>query len=214
MATIDGCLRAIDLSAAQGTVDAAALAGAGVTLAWVEVGVGNDRPNPCAAAQVAACLAAGLRVRPYCFAYPLPADGEHPARDPIGQVALWEAEAGGLGLDPQEPWAIDGEWPRAQDWGRWGVSAEYVRGWLLAALGEVERRTGVVPWLYASPAFLDVIGAADEPALARYPLWVADWTAAVPDAPPPWNSWSAWQWSNVGRVDGVEGAVDLSWVRP
>ena len=37
------CIAAIDVSAAQGTIDGARIAAAGIALAWVEIGVGNDR---------------------------------------------------------------------------------------------------------------------------------------------------------------------------
>ena len=128
------CIAAIDVSAAQGTIDGARIAAAGIALAWVEIGVGNDRPNACRAQQVASLRAAGIRVRPYGFAYALPPDGIHLARDPVAQVALWLNEAEGLGLDPYEPWEDDAEWPAEVAWARWGDSAGLIRSWHLMTL--------------------------------------------------------------------------------
>ena len=207
------CIAAIDVSAAQGTIDGARIAAAGIALAWVEIGVGNDRPNACRAQQVASLRAAGIRVRPYGFAYALPPDGIHLARDPVAQVALWLNEAEGLGLDPYEPWEDDAEWPAEVAWARWGDSAGLIRSWHLAALAELERRTTVIPTLYASPAFAAAMRTTDDPSLARYPLTVAQWGVPAPDVPAPWGDWSAWQYSSDGHVDGIEGPVDLSWVR-
>ena len=212
MITRPGCLAMIDISAAQPTIDWGRVAAAGISVVAVEVGVGNDRPNSCRVAQVAGARAAGLRVLPYDFAYPLPADGVHPGRDPIAQVALWTAATANLGLDP-EPLIVDIEWPPTTSWQFWGVNAVSVRGWLLAALSEAERVTGVTPWVYGSPGFLEAIRTQDEPELGRFPLWLAEWGVNVPGVPAPWAAWAAWQYSSTGHVDGIEPVVDLSWIR-
>ncbi len=212
-----GCVPAIDVSAVQPAIDWPAVAASGIQVAFVEVGVGNDGANEARAAQVAGALSVGLRVLPYCFAYPLPVDGVHAGRDPVGQVALWLEALRGLGLDPCEPIFVDLEWPREQDWAKWGDSAPFVRGWALAALAELERVTAVVPGVYGSPSFLEAIGCDEEPAFARYPLWIAEWDVAAPIVPTPWDNsspgWAAWQYSSAGHVNGVPGVVDLSWVR-
>ena len=208
-----GCVPAIDVSAIQAAIDWPSVAATGVQVVFVEIGIGNDGANEARAAQVAGARAMGLRVIPYCFAYPLPSEVSHPGRDPVAQVALWLAAATDLELDPSESFFVDLEWPREQDWTTWGDSASFVRGWALAALAELERRTGVIPGVYGSPSFLDAIGCPGEPALARYPLWVADWDVPAPTVPGPWTSYLAWQYSSTGVVVGISEAVDLSWFR-
>jgi GH25 family lysozyme M1 (1,4-beta-N-acetylmuramidase) len=210
--TRPGCLAAIDVSAAQGRVDGYAVAAAGVAVAFVELGIGNDAPNPDRAAQVAALAAAGIDVRGYSFCYPLPAAATHPGRDPIAQAGAHVALAREIGLDAK-PLVADVEWPPPDAWGTWGVTAESIRAWVLAYLAEVERLTGITPWVYVAPGFAESIQAALSPELSRYPLWVAHWGVSSPDVPLPWSDWTAWQWSATGRVEGVTGPVDLSWVR-
>jgi lysozyme len=65
--------------------------------------------------------------------------------------------------------------------------------------------------LYATPAFLAVLEHPAE--LRRFDLWLAEWTEQEPDAPDPWSSWAAWQYSSTGTVQGIAGAVDLTWLR-
>lgn len=42
------------------------------------------------------------------------------------------------------------------------------------------------------------------------PLWVAAYTQAVPKAPAPWTNWDIWQFTDKGRVDGIDGNVDVN----
>lgn len=204
-----GCVLGVDVSAAQPSIDWARAYVAGVRVAIVEIGIGNDKPNPCRAAQVASARAAGLTVLGYDFAYPLPADGVHAARDPQSQARLHLAEAKGLGLAGL---FLDVEWPQTTDWGKWGVSADYVRAWTLAWLATMGA-SGVEAGIYGAPSFLRAIQADRDPALAAHPLWLADWGASTPDVPEPWDTWQAWQYSDAGRVDGIPEPVDLTWVR-
>lgn len=204
-----GCILGVDVSAAQPVIDWARVYAAGARVAFVEIGVGNDSPNACRAAQVAGARAAGLVTFGYDFAYPLPADGVHAARDPAGQAGLWIAEARGLGLAGI---FVDAEWPPETDWTKWGDSADFVRGWLLACLATLAA-SGVEAGLYGAPSFLRAIGCEKDAALAGHPLWLADWGVSFPDVPEPWDGWQAWQYTDAGHVDGIAEAVDLSWVR-
>lgn len=209
MTAPSGCARMVDVSAAQSSVDWDKVAASGVTLASVEVGIGNDQPNSLRVVQSHGARASGLVVRAYHFAYPLPPDGVHAGRDPVQQAQIHWSATEALQLAES---TLDLEWPT--DFTKWSDSASYVRGWALAYLAEYERLSGVVPWLYASPGYLEQIGAAEEPALARSPLWVAQWDVESPMTPAPWDSWAAWQMTATGHVDGIIGPVDLSLVRP
>ena len=49
-------------------------------------------------------------------------------------------------------------------------------------------------------------------ALSRYPLWVAQWEVAAPDlSGTPWETWTGWQYTDLGRVAGIDGYVDRDW---
>lgn len=42
-------------------------------------------------------------------------------------------------------------------------------------------------------------------------LWVANYGVTVPKLPSPWKKWCVWQYSNVGRLNGYSGNLDLDW---
>ena len=198
-----GCIPMIDVSAAQGVVDWARVAAAGVRAVYVEHGVGNDAANPCAAAQVAGARAAGLLVGRYDFSYPIAIPGA--GRDPEGQAARHAALAEGETWDL--PPALDVEWPEPAQWARWGCSWQQIPQWIaayIAARPEVAR-------IYTMPGFVE---ALRHPAsFASCDLWIAHWGVPAPEGPAPWTDWVAWQHSNTGTVDGITGPVDLSWLR-
>lgn len=83
---------------------------------------------------------------------------------------------------------------------------EYVLQWLKG----VEMKLGVRPYLYGSPSFFrDVLG--NDPRLKEYRLWIAHYKGgSQPDVPAPWSMWTFWQHSEVGRVPGITGNVDLN----
>ncbi|HEX5058982.1 MAG TPA: GH25 family lysozyme [Kofleriaceae bacterium] len=71
---------------------------------------------------------------------------------------------------------------------------------------QVRSQLGVEPIVYTNYGMFRWGGA--EP-LARQLLWLAHYTEACPSIPPPWQRWTFWQYTENGRVDGIDGAVDL-----
>jgi GH25 family lysozyme M1 (1,4-beta-N-acetylmuramidase) len=43
------------------------------------------------------------------------------------------------------------------------------------------------------------------------PLWIANWGASWPLVPPAWDTWSFWQWTSSGHIDGVSGNCDFDY---
>ena len=74
-------------------------------------------------------------------------------------------------------------------------------------LAAVTQSTGKTAILYMSSEFL----SGSYPALAPYPLWVANYGVTCPGVPSTWSSWTYWQNSSTGTVSGISGAsaVDL-----
>lgn len=67
--------------------------------------------------------------------------------------------------------------------------------------------------VYLAPGFFQTLGKPDY--LLGYDWWVAHWTlSAFPWVPwreqLPHGDWSIWQYTNVGRVDGYDGDLDLN----
>lgn len=65
---------------------------------------------------------------------------------------------------------------------------------------------GVVPIVYTDPNCGKLIQG---PGPSR--LWIAEYGVHVPHIPSAWTEWLFWQWSDHGRVPGIEGDVDLDW---
>lgn len=104
------------------------------------------------------------------------------------------------------PPVLDLEAP--DDWS--GIPCQDRAGLAIAWLEAVEQRLGITPLVYLSPSFAcEVLG--NTAALARYPVWVAQYTQSeAPTIPKPWNSWTFWQHSNT-RTTGISVPVDLDW---
>ena len=76
-------------------------------------------------------------------------------------------------------------------------------------LEAIENRLHVTPVVYMSPWFATEM-LKSEPALARFPIWIAQYTEAqTPTVPKPWTTWTFWQYSQGGRVPGIPGFLDL-----
>lgn len=68
----------------------------------------------------------------------------------------------------------------------------------------------IQPFIYLSPSFADDVLANDY-RLQYSPLWLAHYTSDdKPRTPRPWSKWMFWQWTERGRVAGVDSYVDLN----
>jgi GH25 family lysozyme M1 (1,4-beta-N-acetylmuramidase) len=122
---------------------------------------------------------------------------------------------------------LDLEWPPhferdkgtskiVERWTQWRVDGASIAAWGLACLAEMERLFGRTPILYTYPDFWASLGAAGQnPAFAKYPLWIASYTSpndwlpkdgVKPLVPAPWADWAVWQFSAEGspvRIPGI-----------
>lgn len=192
-------LRGIDVASHQGAVDWAAVAASGVAFSATKATGGTWYRNPTFAANWLGMQAAGLVRGAYHFAFESSGQA-FPGDGPEAEADYFVAElrrAGGivagdlLVLDIEDGQGALGDWAL-----RW--------------LRRVEATTGAHPLLYSGAWFTDPHGFAAVPALADYPLWLADYGAEWPDAPAPWKATAIWQYSDKGVVPGVAGSVDLN----
>jgi lysozyme len=70
----------------------------------------------------------------------------------------------------------------------------------------VKSQLHVEPIVYTNPGMWTLRGA---PEIASQILWVAHYTTTCPTLPSPWTRWKFWQYTDNGRVDGIDGVVDL-----
>jgi lysozyme len=73
-------------------------------------------------------------------------------------------------------------------------------------MDRVRRELGVEPLVYTNVGMW-----RDRPAteVGKQPLWLAHYTTSCPQVPGPWVRWAFWQYTDDGRVPGIDRAVDL-----
>jgi lysozyme len=185
MDTVQG----IDVSHFQGVVDWRQVAQAGMSFAFAKATEGITYVDPQFATNWAGIQAAGLLRGAYHF-FEANDDATAQAQHFLATVQLAPGDL---------PPVLDIETTA-------GVSNEQIWSGVSTWLQIVEQETGRQPILYTAPGFWNA--HAPDLALARYPLWLADY-AAQPVLPHGWTSWLFWQHSQSGSVAGVTGAVDL-----
>lgn len=193
----------IDVSHHNGTIDWRAAAKAEVAFAYAKATEGATVTDKRFAANWKAIRAAGLFRGAYHFF--------HPATAVDRQVEHFVATVGELGpgdlppmLDLEETSATKGkdEWPRVERERRVPLAVEW--------LERVEEKLGRKPVVYTRRGFVqDTLGAAGK--LAGYEVWIAHYTrAAKPAVPPGWAQWALWQYTDAGRVAGIECKLDMN----
>lgn len=86
-----------------------------------------------------------------------------------------------------------------------------VREISLQFLRELEARDGHRPVIYSDAS--NASGVFDDDRLREYPLWIAQYGVSKPDMENPWRRWSGWQYTDSGRVRGIDGRVDRDYFR-
>jgi lysozyme len=185
-------LPGIDVSHFQGEVDWSAVAATGVRFAFIKATEGLDDVDPRFAQNWQQSSAAGLQRGAYHFLHPN-LDAKQQATHFLSVVTL---------DDDALPPALDVEVTN-------GVPPAMLTACIETWLGTVEVALGCKPVLYTDPSFWRQNVGAD---LATYPLWLACY-AATPEVPASWPSWTFWQHSQSGSIDGIAGPVDLDTCR-
>lgn len=95
----------------------------------------------------------------------------------------------------------------------WEVNYKDPVGWCKEFLDRVEEKTGVIPFIYTNEARVKQFNFAK--IATKNPLWVAKYgkNSGKPEKEPStgaWSKYSIWQYSSNGRVDGINGKVDVN----
>lgn len=185
-------VRGIDVSDYQGTVNWTAVAKSGVEFAITKATEGGTFVADSFHRNWSGIRSAGLVRGAYHF--------YRPRTDALAQANLF------LNMVKLEP----GDLPPVLDIERDdGVEPERVRAGIQSWLVRVESATGRRPILYTYPGFWEGLGNWQE--FRDYPLWIAHYTtAARPWVPGGWGTWTMWQFTDRGTVDGVTGPVDVN----
>lgn len=182
-------LRGIDVSHHQGTIDWRAVAADDVAFAYLKASEGGDHRDRRFERNRRDARAAGLAVGAYHF-FTWCKPGAEQARNFLAAAAP----------DPQSlPPAVDLEF--GGNCGRSPDGAE-LRRELDTYLAQVEAAYGQPALLYVTPEFF----AAHQRDLPKRALW----RRAIVSRPDASAAWALWQYHNRGRVDGIQGPVDLN----
>ena len=184
-------MHGIDVSVYQGSVDFSRVAQSGVRMVYIRSTLGFSYVDPTHERNADGAKAAGLEFGFYHFCTASTTDeAVRQARFFARTIARYD-----YGLKPVMELSPARKLTRTE-----------TTDVALAFLQEVERLTGREPAIYCSAST-----ARDDydSRLAPYSLWVAQYGAREPEENGTWSTWAGWQYSERGRVDGIEGNVDL-----
>lgn len=186
--TVNNAKQGVDLSHFQGTVNFQEVANSGIHFVYLKATQGTDFIDPSYAAHITAIDKTALLHGAYHYF--------QPDQDPIAQAKyfLQQVQMSGHVLPPM----LDVETTSNE-------SPDSVRKGVAAWLEYVHKALNCRPILYSYGDFWqDNLG----PAFNEYPFWLADYSAE-PDVPAGLKNMRLWQYSDTGRVPGIENQVDL-----
>jgi GH25 family lysozyme M1 (1,4-beta-N-acetylmuramidase) len=185
-------VKGMDVSYYQGTIDWATVKSDGVQFAIIRVSDGLNTPDTKFDSYWADSRAAGVLHGAYQFF--------EPSQDPIAQADMLLAKTGTLKPDDLPP-TIDVEVTG-------GLAAAQVAAKVKLWIDHVKAATGRDPIVYTGMYFWrDSVGGAN---VLPSPLFHAQYTSATcPDIAAPWTTWTFWQYTSTGTVNGISGGVDV-----
>jgi lysozyme len=185
-------LNGIDVSFWQGQIDWPSVRQAGIAFSFAKATQGATYADPNLTANVTGAQKVGILAGAYHF-FQFAASPQDQAKFFLSKISALSLDLPPV-LDYEDATTINKV-----------AAASAIKTWL----DIVEAGTGHKPIIYTNANFWDTyIGS---PAWATaYPLWIANWTAgAEPFKPKSWSSWLFWQFTNQGKIAGIQGNVDL-----
>jgi GH25 family lysozyme M1 (1,4-beta-N-acetylmuramidase) len=185
----------VDVSHWQGTVDWGKVRSDDVSFAFMKATEGTYYTDPSLARNWAGAEKVGIYRAAYHFARPSVGSAAAQARYFVSKAGKF-ADKGDL------PPVLDLEQTG-------GLSPAALQSWVSTWLTTTEQLTGRTPILYFSPYFW-IDHMANSTAFTRYPLWIAHYTSGSPLVPGGWKTWTFWQRTSSGHVNGISGLVDMN----
>lgn len=189
-------IEGIDVSSWQGLIDWTKVGATSVKFAYIKATEGATYTNPNFERDWSQAAGNGIIRGAYHF---LSATSE--AQDQAANFlrAVKQLQPGDL------PPALDIEgdkWSAVPSERKW----QLLTGWL----SNVERALAMAPVIYVGYYFAkDVLRTWGKTELLAYPLWVPNWNnVAQPLVPQPWDTYTFWQYTSKGTVEGINGNVD------
>lgn len=183
-------MNGIDVSQWQGYIDFTQVRRAGIELVYIKASEGTDFVDPFFYRNYANAKNEGLMVGFYHY---LTARNVEEARQEAYHFA---AVTEGLINDGKMVMDIE----NTGELGREEVNA--IARTFLVSLEEFSGRSAAI---YADDYTAAEILSED---LTVYPLWIAQYDVEEPALEGPWETWAGWQYTDMGRVAGIQGNVD------
>jgi lysozyme len=199
MATVPG----IDVSYWQSGIDWPKVRATGQRFVIIKATEGETYADPTFNDDWNGSRLSGLLRAPYCFF--------HPRQDPKKQADNFLSAVRAQGDRGELPPAIDLE---VTD----GLTGDKIIPRVKAWLDEVEAALGRKPMIYAGVSFLETnlsVPGGGPPAWAKdYPFWLGWYPYQYSDGMNPlmprgWFNWTFWQYSDNGRLNGINTKVNL-----
>lgn len=188
----------IDISNHQGNVDMSQWKQAGIRFIYAKVSEGLGYTDSFFSGNVKKAKAAGIPIGGYHFARP----SDNPAvKEAAFFVSLLEATP--TDLDP----ILD-----LEDTNFNGTAEEMVQ-WVRDFVNYVTNKTGRQVMLYTGKWYADRFNGFNN-ALSDLRLWCARYSDPQTTTPPDfggWTQYTAWQYTDSGKLSGVKGKVDLNY---
>ena len=183
-------MNGIDVSQWQGYIDFDAVRRAGIELVYIKASEGTDLVDPFLFRNYVNASNAGLMIGFYHYltarnAAEAKAEAYHFVETVEGLVN--EAK---LVMDIEDIT---------------GLAREEVNRIASAFLQAVEEYSGKSPAIYAG---VDNAAQVLGEELVVYPLWIAEYDVDEPTMDNQWETWAGWQYTDMGRVAGIQGHVD------
>ena len=187
----DEIYEGIDVSEWQGTIDFEAVADSGIDIVYIRASEGTDYIDPYFRENYENAKANGLKTGFYHY---LTARTE--------EEAIAEAEFFVGNIKGTEP-----ECKLAMDFETFGdLSVEEINEISKVFLERVQELSGKECVIY-SDAY-NAREVFDAELAAKYAIWVADYFVSEPEDNGKWLSWVGFQFTDRGRINGIDGNVD------
>jgi GH25 family lysozyme M1 (1,4-beta-N-acetylmuramidase) len=204
-------LNGVDVSSFQhpngAAINWASVAGAGYHFAAIKATEGNYYSNKYYAGDAAAAIAAGMYVAAYHFANPDGSSGTPTAQAIYAVQHAGNYKVGGHYL----PLELDLEYDPYSSNECYGLSHSQMVSWISAFMTEATKLTGAAPVIYTTQDWWDAC-TGNSTAFGGDVLWVAAYSAGTPGTlPAGWNTWTMWQYTSSGSVNGISTKADLDY---
>lgn len=204
----DNYEKGIDVSKWQGNVKWNEVKNEGVKHAFIKMTEGGTYTDPQFVANWNAAKKAGMNVGAYHYF-------RGASSTPKEQAENIRKNLASIPFDTKRDlFAIDVEKSRNES-----VSPDVMADNLQDLLTQIKR--DILPnfnvIIYCSPAYWDSGVNYKKYDFSVHRLWVANWDVEKPRLPKSWDkpgtSWFCWQYSSKGHVSGIQGDVDLDWIK-